>query len=266
MSSNHKAMAVTLLITIALLLVGCSNTTVTPTTDVKAAALTAAWQTIQASLPKTTPTPPATSAPAATQPVLSSPPPLPTIPQGSPSASTTIQVSGTPRAGQSSTPTTRVMATFVTTGTPASSSTVAIAPTVSSAPPDRGIVSWESPLDYAQFHTNTQFKKTWRLKNIGTTTWNKDYKVRFWAGSAGRMGANDQTIGVEVKPGQEVEITMNFTTPDTGGDYIANWVLSTDQGANFYLFYVAVTISDSPAEGGATSTRGAIVPTATAKQ
>jgi hypothetical protein len=262
MSAKHNAMGILFATTILVLIAGCSTATTTPTVDLKSMALTAAWQTIQATMPKIS----STVMPALTQDLtqssLTTPPPFPPLPQ----ANATLSPSTiTTKVTTTITPTVRILATFVGSGTTTATSTVKPTTGVIQAPPDRATISWESPLDYAQYYPNTQFTKTWRLKNIGSTTWSKDYLVRFWAGSGGRMGANDITLGSDVKPGQEIEISMNFTSPGDGGDYISNWVLGTDQGGNFFLFFVAVTITDQPASGGATSTRGVIVPTATPK-
>ena len=98
---------------------------------------------------------------------------------------------------------------------------------------------------------NTIFKKTWRLRNIGTCTWS-GYTLVFDKGEA--MNPTVDPIGI-VAPGQEVDVTVTFTTPATLNTYRSYWrlrnaagvllpMVNGSEGKSFYVeVKVAVTSS-----------------------
>jgi hypothetical protein len=111
----------------------------------------------------------------------------------------------------------------------------------------------------------SKFVKTWRIKNTGTTTWTANYKVRLWAGNS--FGAPSSfLLAQEVKPNAEVDISIEFTAPSQSGEYIASWILSDVQEANFgTTFYVnfVVGVPASPTATVAAPTATVAAPTAT---
>ncbi len=88
----------------------------------------------------------------------------------------------------------------------------------------------------------SKFIKTWRVKNIGTTTWTANYKIRNWAGA--RYGAAASILlGKEVKPNETTEISIEFTAPLNSGEYTSWWILSDEDEANFgQTFYVKFVV------------------------
>lgn len=79
---------------------------------------------------------------------------------------------------------------------------------------------------------NTPFKKTWRVTNGGTGTWNANFKLVFVSGDA-MGGPASKPIGQVVTPGQTVEISVDLTSPATPKTYNGKWMLQTDAGASF---------------------------------
>ncbi len=79
---------------------------------------------------------------------------------------------------------------------------------------------------------NTVFKKTWRVTNGGTGTWNANFKLVFVSGDA-MGGPASKPIGQVVTPGQTVEISVDLTAPATPKTYNGKWMLQTDAGASF---------------------------------
>src|SRR4030095_2873824 len=61
----------------------------------------------------------------------------------------------------------------------------------------------------------TTFKKTWRLRNIGTCTWS-GYSLVFDRGES--MSPVADPIGT-VAPGQEVDVSVTFTAPTVNNTY-----------------------------------------------
>jgi hypothetical protein len=99
--------------------------------------------------------------------------------------------------------------------------------------------------DGSQVQPGQTFIKTWKIKNGGTCTWGAGYKV-VYAGYNDPMSGVGQAFGV-VAPGQEVEISVQFTAPSKVGDYVSAWTLQNAQGRNFFgngakPLYIKITV------------------------
>jgi hypothetical protein len=107
------------------------------------------------------------------------------------------------------------------------------------------------------------FKKTWRLKNIGTCTWTTGYSLIFSSGE--KMGGpTSAPFPTSVAPGQTVDLTVNLTAPSSANTYRGNWMLKNTSNVNFGIgstgtspFWVEIKVS------GPTATPGTPSPTPT---
>jgi hypothetical protein len=79
-----------------------------------------------------------------------------------------------------------------------------------------------------------KFTKTWRVRNIGTCTWNEDYILVFDSGEK-MDGRKENDIGKEVKPGEEVDVSVTLIAPDEEGYHRGIWLLADDDGETFRL-------------------------------
>lgn len=80
--------------------------------------------------------------------------------------------------------------------------------------------------DGTNFAPNTAFKKTWRIKNIGSCAWSSDVSLIFESGE--RMNAPASlTLPTTVNPGQTVDITVDMTSPANAGHYFGYWKFKT---------------------------------------
>ena len=68
------------------------------------------------------------------------------------------------------------------------------------------------------FSPGTQFKKTWRLMNIGTCTWTMAYQIVFFSGDQ-MSGPALANFNVDVASGETVDISLNMTAPSATGSY-----------------------------------------------
>ncbi|HEX5838268.1 MAG TPA: NBR1-Ig-like domain-containing protein [Anaerolineales bacterium] len=75
------------------------------------------------------------------------------------------------------------------------------------------------------------FIKTWKIKNIGACTWGAGYELVFSYGE--EMQGEAQPLEAAVAPGQEVEVSVQFTAPDLVGSYFSFWTLQNDKGITF---------------------------------
>lgn len=153
-------------------------------------------------------------------------------------------------------PTSTVTPTLAVTATMSGSPTNTKAPT-GSGPTVADKASWvsQNPADGTVLSPGQEFTMTWTIKNIGTTTWNTSYQLRYYLADATlRFSASDIKFPKEVKPGDTVDLSVNMKAPTSGGDYRTQWVLTNDQGINFYPVDLTIKVSGAAATATLTST------------
>jgi hypothetical protein len=86
------------------------------------------------------------------------------------------------------------------------------------------------------------FLKTWRVKNAGSCPWGDGYEL-VYADYANEMSGQPQPLTQVVQPGQEVEISVQFTAPDAIGEYLSAWQMENPAGVTFpEAIYVRVVV------------------------
>jgi len=158
---------------------------------------------------------------------------------------------------------------------PTATNTATLAATTATQPPIVGgaadqleFVTDVTVPDGTSFRPGETFKKTWRLKNIGTSTWTTAYQLVFTSGA--QMGGPSSTpLPNQVPPGQTIDLSLDLTAPDDPGNYFGFWMLRNANGTNFGLgpsadqpFYIEINVVAGTAAASATSTTTG--PTATA--
>lgn len=134
-----------------------------------------------------------------------------------------------------------------------------LAPT-SQLPKSADKAEWvsQNPADGTIVSPGQEFTTAWAVKNIGTTTWNTKYQLRYYlADAALRFSASDIKFPKEVKPGESVDLSVNMKAPGAGGDYTSIWVLTNDQGYNFYTLTLTIKVSGAAATATPTLTQAA---------
>jgi len=220
-----------LILMIAGLLAGCSAAAATPTTDPKMV-YTQVAQTVAAQITNAAKlTPKATLTPLPTETLAPSPTAKPT--NATIVALTgTVKVTGTGPAG-----------TAAPTSATKLPATATVAPTASGglpAIPDKMSYISQSIPDGQKFSPGENFTLIFTLKNIGTTTWDDKYMVRFFGGD--RAGASDFNLETTVKPDATYNVTLKMTTPAKSGSYSTLWVITNPDGRNFGSFYLAYDV------------------------
>ena len=121
--------------------------------------------------------------------------------------------------------------------------------------------------DGTNFAPNESFTKTWRLQNIGTSTWSSTYSLVFVSG-APMTTSTTVPLNQEVAPGGTVDVSVNMAAPSDPGNYKGFWQVANDQGTAFEVaFWVDINVGGTAGAatstpGGATSTPGASAATA----
>ncbi len=119
------------------------------------------------------------------------------------------------------------------TASPPPSETV----TLSSGTPKAGTVNqaqWvaQSIADDTIFAPGEVFTTTWTLKNTGTSTWTTGYLLHYFSGDA--FGAPKEIpMSKAVLPGGEIDISIQMKAPAKPGSYRTDWVMSTENRADF---------------------------------
>ncbi|MEX1071859.1 MAG: NBR1-Ig-like domain-containing protein [Anaerolineales bacterium] len=169
------------------------------------------------------------------------------------SAQLTLNAQLTPSSTNTSAPT----ATLPPTNTPAVTNTAA--PTSSSGG------AGNTGCDSVQFVTdvtipdgekmapNTDFVKTWRLRNAGTCTWSTSYSAVFVSGNA-MGGQASQALTGSIVPGSTMDLSVNLKSPATVGDYTGYWALRNASGQNFGSFYVEIEVTGTGSGGSSGGT------------
>lgn len=86
--------------------------------------------------------------------------------------------------------------------------------------------------DGTSFIAGTQFTKTWRVQNIGTCKWTREYAMVYQSGEL--MGAAKiHWLEDAVQPGGTVDISVTLTAPSGEGKHIGYWKLR-DQNNNHF--------------------------------
>ena len=87
--------------------------------------------------------------------------------------------------------------------------------------------------DGTTYTSETAFKKTWRLRNIGTCTWNTNDVTMFFE-SGEQLGAPASVpMPSAVAPGATVDISVDMKAPSAAGRYIGYWKFKSSQGTIF---------------------------------
>jgi hypothetical protein len=86
--------------------------------------------------------------------------------------------------------------------------------------------------DGTPFTAGAAFRKTWRIKNVGESTWTTSYALVYIDGA--RMEAPDLVrLPTEVKPGEVVDISVDLVAPGDVGLYRGFWKMLTSEGSFF---------------------------------
>ena len=95
--------------------------------------------------------------------------------------------------------------------------------------------------DNSVINPGAGFTKTWRLQNTGSCTWTTNYSLVFIDGD--QMSAPDRIpLTGDVRPGETIDLSVNFIAPTVPGEYESFWKLSDPNGT---LFGVGATADRS---------------------
>ena len=96
--------------------------------------------------------------------------------------------------------------------------------------------------DNSVLEPGEKFKKTWRMKNTGTSTW-IDFKLVFNQGDL--MQAPEQVEVDKTLPGEFVDIVVPMKAPGLIGSYMGYWRMQSNTNQAFgERIWVLITVKD----------------------
>ncbi|MCX6078976.1 MAG: NBR1-Ig-like domain-containing protein [Chloroflexi bacterium] len=111
--------------------------------------------------------------------------------------------------------------------------------------------------DGSPFAVSATFTKIWRLKNVGTCTWNSSYALVFDSGDA-MAGARSLPLPGTTAPGAALDVSINLQAPAKDGVYRGFWGLTNASGVripvvsgtNGNSFYVDIKVGTGAGSDG----------------
>ena len=97
---------------------------------------------------------------------------------------------------------------------------------------DSEFVSDVTVPDGTPFAPDTLFRKTWRIRNTGTCTWDASYRLTFLSGDR-LSGPRSAPLGGTVQPDEEVDLSVTLIAPLSPGTYQGQWQLFAPDGTPF---------------------------------
>ncbi len=98
--------------------------------------------------------------------------------------------------------------------------------------------------DGYEVRVGAPFRKTWAIRNNGSTTWSDGYELVFVGGEP--MGATRRVPVGRVAPQGVVELSVDLTTPDAPGRAVGRWRMRNSRSEAFgsTLFVSIMAVSD----------------------
>ncbi len=148
---------------------------------------------------------------------------------------------GAPAGAFVTLPAAGVVPTLGTVNTLAPAAPAAPAGTYIAPVPDK--LQWVSntPPDKSTIKAGSKFRITWKLSNVGTTTWDNTYSFKHYAGVQ-LATQNTYPVSKDIAPNKSIDFTVDCVAPTTAGDVYSLWVLQRKDGVNVGKFDITLTI------------------------
>ena len=116
-------------------------------------------------------------------------------------------------------------------------------PTQTPLPCNKPLFVTETIPDDSEFLPGEAFTKTWTFQNIGTCTWNTNYKIRFETGDQLSAPA-EVAMPSSVNPDAQVTISVEMAAPETPGTYQGYWSMYSDTNEYMGQTWVKIKTKD----------------------
>jgi hypothetical protein len=165
-----------------------------------------------------------------------------------PEVNTAVAKTLTAEPTNTPTPTATLIPTPTPTETPTPTAMPASTPVPSYTYPPPGSACFSASFisdvtipDYSEVTPGKTFRKTWLLENTGTCPWEQDFTMSFVGGN--KMAGSPKKIGQTIKPGKDAYLSVDFTAPNTAGQYVSYWRLQAKPNGALFGTTVYVVIN-----------------------
>jgi hypothetical protein len=136
----------------------------------------------------------------------------------------------------------------------ASQPTATTAPVSAAGCTDSALYVSDDGKDGTAYLPGATFKKTWKLRNTGTCTWDSNYMIYYVSGSTMTQQPAYLLVpqGVQVAPGADIDVSVDMAAPSTAGDHRADWELRNPSGASLVGFFLTLKVQDQNSGGSNT--------------
>ena len=95
--------------------------------------------------------------------------------------------------------------------------------------------------DHTPIFAGQPFRKTWRLRNAGTSTWTSGYTLAFFSDQ--QMSGPASVPLPAAEPGEDVDVSVDLVAPTTTGISRSTWKPRSPQGRFFdYAIYTEIDV------------------------
>lgn len=115
------------------------------------------------------------------------------------------------------------------------------APTATLIPCNLPQFQSETVPDGTQKDAGQHFAKTWRVKNLGSCTWNSSYRLVFVSGDK-MSGPASKALEHDVRPGEAIDLIVDLTAPASNGEYKGTWRIQSNEGEQFGNYWVQIRV------------------------
>ncbi len=106
--------------------------------------------------------------------------------------------------------------------------------------------------DDSPFRGGTSFTKTWRLRNVGTCSWDPGFQLVF-VGGDGMSGLAFVPLPRLIAPQDTVDLSIDLIAPEVEGTHRGEWMIQTPSGELFGIgaeptqpFWVQIIVGPTP--------------------
>jgi hypothetical protein len=118
-------------------------------------------------------------------------------------------------------------------------------PTAETKPCNKAKLVSETFPDDSQFFAGDKFTKTWTLKNVGTCSWNTNYRLVFVDGDA-MGGTASANLAQGVLTDGQITLEVDLEAPAAAGTYFGSWGLKGEDDKVFTNFTVRIIVKEAP--------------------
>ncbi len=114
-------------------------------------------------------------------------------------------------------------------------------PTATGTYPNKALLVSQTPFDGTKMRPSQDFDADWTFKNIGTSSWNTHYYIKYMSGDL-KPKKDIYMLDVTVAKNATHTFIADFVAPPYNGRYTSNWALYDDNGAIIYHMYVVIDV------------------------